>query len=56
MLLVNKFCSHLKYYTITHDMPDLVFKKMKHKKTYIYINYIYVQQIESETEVKSTYS
>ena len=52
MLLVNKFCSHLKYYNITHDMPDLVFKKMKHKKTYIYINYIYVQQIESETEVK----
>ena len=27
MVFVNKFCSHLKYYNITHDVPDLVFKK-----------------------------
>ena len=26
MLFANKFCSHLKYYNITHDIPDLVFK------------------------------
>ena len=23
MLFVNKFCSHLKYYDITRDIPDL---------------------------------
>ena len=26
MLFVNKFWSHINYYNITHDIPDLVFK------------------------------
>ena len=26
MLFVDKFCSHLKYYNITHNIPDAVFK------------------------------
>ena len=26
MLFVYNFCSHLKYYNITHNIPDLVFK------------------------------
>ena len=28
MLFVNKFCSRLKYYKITHDIPDFVFKSI----------------------------
>ena len=28
MLLVNKFWSHINYYNITHDIPDLVFKSV----------------------------
>ena len=28
MLFVNKLCSHLIYYNITHDMPDLVVKNV----------------------------
>ena len=28
MLFVNKFCSNLKYYNITHDIPDLVLKSV----------------------------
>ena len=28
MLFVNKFLSHLNYYNVTHDIPDLVFKSV----------------------------
>ena len=28
MQFVTKFCSRLKYYNITHNMPDLIFKSV----------------------------
>ena len=28
MLFVNKFCSYLKYNNITHDIPNLILKRV----------------------------
>ena len=28
MIFINKFWSHINYYNITYDIPDLVFKSL----------------------------